>query len=281
MRSSGENAWMTEEALTAQYGIIKIDPKRRINLYVFDRKIDIPLTGRLDLHSTLSDGRDVIGAVYLRENLTTRIFRKVGRKRTAAHIDVREDIELTDEIDAATYEKIKDELLTQRCETCRAPTRYNVQFTKERFRDTLEIDTDLTQHNSFACVDHLNEIIEKHDTHDWDVTAHHSLYRFSDAKWLGRVVYDASRRAFARTIYHPTIVQKSPDVQIAMNGDHIIYRYNAKTGLLEIGDVYIAEILLERITPDRIPPEGVDIGLDMEPGEKVKLFGVKEIRQIY
>lgn len=253
--------------IQADYGLINIGNKQNLEFYVFDKEINIR-GGRQNIQKKLSDGRYAVGGYYF-SNLGDNIVRKLKIKKGGLELKTEQEFKLRKPLDEPTKEKIKDELLTARCNICKEPTSYQIDFTA--FRDPFGGSIGYTK---YACEEHINESIER-ENKPWDVRKRESIYYFSDGRALGRVKYDKDSKKF---IPVPSVIPECqpPASSLSINGE-LIYRFDQITGLLEVGDEQMAEEFRDRLSGDFWKGAEIEIMLPFAD-RPIKLVGVKEIK---
>src|SRR3989344_4835713 len=136
------------EKVYANYGLIHLSRKTNMEFYVFDKEVDV-ISGKFSIQQKLSDGRYAIGGIYF-SGLGDKIARRLKLKKGGLEIKTEQELKLRKPLDKETKEKIKDELLTTRCDICNKPTQYKINFTT--FRDPFGGGGGYIKH---ACEEHI------------------------------------------------------------------------------------------------------------------------------
>lgn len=195
--------------LAADYGIIDIDETRRLDVYVVKGDKDsLDALGKRANHcglleKKLSDNRLVIGTLKSKDSLDRLLSSKFLRKAYIGNLR-SENFIYGSKIDNETTKKIKDEILTIRCDECNNPGNYALDF-------VYPLDENVDKHfYKGSCLDHLNEVIDKNYSdrsflkeESWAVTKFDSPSIFSPWKHLGMVKYNEENGRF-----FPTTIKK-------------------------------------------------------------------------
>lgn len=249
--------------VNADYGLMELE-KKTLEFYVFNREVNVKEKGYIQ--KELSDGRYAVGRVTS-SNIVDRILRALRIKKGGLELKTQ-DFLLKKPMDNQTKEKIKEEVLTRKCDVCEDPTEYEVCFVM--YRNPLFRRHHI--YNRRACLEHINGVIDR-GRKMWYVIKRGSIYHFSDVKVLGRVKYNQKEKKF---ISCPSIIEEIRPEGSLLSFGGLVYRFNRENGLLEIGDKQLFEMISDNISGELW--KGVNIEIILSNVDRpIMLNNVKKI----
>ena len=256
------------KSVIADYGSISLG-KICFDFYVFERRVNI-CKGAINLQGLLGDGRFVVGAISSKKwwNKLIWFFSRTPRP---LEVEIKEEFKFRAPVDEATKNQIFAQFLTHLCGVCDEPAKYQVSFTT--FRDPLGGGGG---YSISACLKHINEIIHKED-HDWIVYEGKSALLFGENyQNLGRVIYNYESQQFEQISPGPLVEQVYPESMSFSVGNKLIFDFNKKTGVLELGEPDLFDQLKQRL--GQIPKKGISVELTLPIAEEpIILSGVKSL----
>jgi len=252
----------------AHYGIIPLNWKTSVVAYVFSGKVDV-VRGYHTGPWPLSDGRNVVCDV--RQGVR-KLWSSI---RPRLNIETSPGLTLGDKINEHTADKIKKEVLTINCRTCKEPTPYEINFSRGIMM--MPFGGFSSGYVIKSCLDHINDIVEREDK-AWEVYERSStlwpLANLRPSKIIGRVKHDAQRKMF-RPVDGPAPEQILPDTEEIRMGGELIFKYTRNTGLLEIGDLNVVRQMNDAI---RQSTDGIHLEIDLPMIGKKTFENVKSVK---